>query len=142
MPFVRLDRGTPAAWRGQCGDIHCAITIVATTTFAIGIFGDTRWSSEQRIQSAQASILAIWFGALTLTALFNERRLQAIALLDREARLQEALRAGGVMAFEWDLAADQVRHSQNAVPIIGFGSNDVVSGTEMLGQVHRMIVRT
>jgi len=84
----------------------CAITIVATTTFAIGTFGDSRLSFEQRIQSAQASILAISFGALVLTALFSERRLQQIALLEREARLQEALRAGGVMAFEWDLAAE------------------------------------
>jgi PAS domain S-box-containing protein len=114
----------------------CAITIVATTTFAVGFFGDSRLSSEHRIQSAQASILAISFGALVLTALFSERRLQGVALLDREARLQEALRAGGVMAFEWDLAADQVRHSQNAVLILGFGSKDVVSGSEMLGQVH------
>ena len=114
----------------------CAITIVATTTFDIGIFGDSRWSFEQRIQSAQASILAISFGALILTALFSERRLQATALLDREARLQEALRAGGVMAFEWDLDADQVSHSQNAVPILGFGSKDVVSGSEMLGRIH------
>jgi PAS domain S-box-containing protein len=114
----------------------CAITIVTTTTFAIGIFGDSRLSFEERIQSAQASILAISFGALVLTALFSERRLQGIALLDREARLQEALTAGGVMAFEWDLAADQVRHSQNALPILRFGSKGVVSGSEMLGQVH------
>ncbi len=114
----------------------CAITIVVTTTLAIGIFGDSGLPFEHRIQSAQASILAISFGALILTALFSERRLQGIALLDREARLQEALRAGGVMAFEWDLAADQVRHSQNALPILGFGSKNVVSGSEMLGQVH------
>jgi PAS domain S-box-containing protein len=114
----------------------CTITIVTTTTFAIGIFGDSLLSIEQRIQSAQASILAISFGALVLAALFSERRLQGIALLDREARLQEALRAGGVIAFEWDLDVDQVRHSQNAVPILGFGSKDVVSGSEMLGQVH------
>ncbi len=114
----------------------CAITIVATTTFTIGIFGDSSLSFDQRIRSAQASIMAISFGALILTALFSERRLQGIALLDREARLQEVLRAGGVMAFDWDLAADQVRHSQNALPILGFGSNDVVRGSEMLGQVH------
>ena len=114
----------------------CAITIVATTTFAVGIFGDSGLSFEQRIQSAQASILAISFGALVLTALFSERRLQGVALLDREARLQEALRAGGVMAFDWDLAADQVRHSQNAAPILGFGSKDVVSGSDMLRRVH------
>jgi signal transduction histidine kinase/integral membrane sensor domain MASE1/ActR/RegA family two-component response regulator len=114
----------------------CAITIVATTTFAIGIFGDSRLSFDQRIQSAQASILAISFGALVLTALFSERRLQGFALLDREARLQEALRAGGVIAFEWDIRADQVRYSQNALPILGLGSKDVVSASDMLGHVH------
>lgn len=114
----------------------CAITIVATTTFGVGVFGGSRLSFEQRIQSAQASILAISFGALVLTALFSERKLQGIALLDREARLEEALRAGGVMAFEWDLAADQVRHSQNAVQILGFEAKDDVCGSEMLRRVH------
>jgi PAS domain S-box-containing protein len=112
-----------------------AITIVGATTFAVGIFGDSHLSFEHRIQSAQASILAISFGALVLSALFSERKLQAMALLDREARLQEALHAGGVIAFEWDLKADQVRHSRNAMPILGLGSIDV-SGTEILQQVH------
>src|SRR6185437_11850348 len=51
----------------------CAITIVTTTTFAVGIFGDSQLSFEHRIQLAQASILAIAFGALVLTALFSER---------------------------------------------------------------------
>jgi signal transduction histidine kinase/integral membrane sensor domain MASE1/CheY-like chemotaxis protein len=114
----------------------CAITIVMTTTFAVGIFGDTHLSIDQRIHAAQASILTITFAALILTALFSERRLRGLTLLDREARLQEGLRAGGVMAFEWDLDADQVRHSQNAVPILGFGSRDVYSACEMLEQVH------
>jgi PAS domain S-box-containing protein len=114
----------------------CSITIVETTTFSIGIFGDSHISLEQRIQYAQASVLAIVFGALVLTALFSERRRQGIALLDRETRLQEALRAGGVMAFEWDLNADEVRHSQNAAAILGLKSKDVFSGREMLEQVH------
>jgi PAS domain S-box-containing protein len=114
----------------------CAITIVATTTFAVGIFGDSRLSFEQRIQSAQASILAISFGALVITALFSERRLQQVALQEREARLQAALKAGGVMAFDWDLAADQVRHSQNAALILGSGAKDLLSGSEMLSHVH------
>ena len=114
----------------------CAITIVLTTTFSIGIFGDSNLSFEQRIQTAQASILAISFGALVLTALFSERRLHEAALFEREARLQEALRAGGVMAFEWDLGADQVRHSQNAALILGFGAKDTLKGSEMLRQIH------
>jgi PAS domain S-box-containing protein len=112
------------------------IAIVGTTTFAIGIFGGSRWSPVERIQYAQASILAISFSALVLAALFNERRLQGIALLERESRLQQALRAGGVMAFEWDLAADQVHHSQNAALILGLGSRQVLSGSELLERVH------
>ena len=114
----------------------CAITIVVTTTFGIGIFGNSGLSIDSRIQSAQASILAISFGALVLTALFSERRLQGMALAEREATLQGALRAGGVMAFDWDLGADQVNHSQNAELILGPQSKEVLSGSEMLGQIH------
>lgn len=114
----------------------CAITIVWTTTFAIGFFGDSRLSIEERILSAQATILATSFGALVLAALFSERRLHEVALLEREARLQEALRVGGVMAFEWDLRADEVRHSQNAAQILGLGSKKVLSSSELLGHIH------
>ncbi|HEU0082471.1 MAG TPA: hybrid sensor histidine kinase/response regulator, partial [Bradyrhizobium sp.] len=72
----------------------CAITIVWTTIFAIGIFGDLRLSVEQRVLAAQATLLAISLGAHVLAALFSERRLHESALLEREARLQEALQAG------------------------------------------------
>jgi signal transduction histidine kinase/CheY-like chemotaxis protein len=68
----------------------CAITIVSTTIFAIGIFGDSHLSIEQRVLGAQATILAISLGALVLAALFSERRLHESAILEREARLQDA----------------------------------------------------
>ena len=99
-----------------------AITIVLTTTFAVGIFGDPRLSIDERILSAQATILATSFGALVLAALFTERRRHEAAILERERRLEEALRAGGVMAFDWDLSAANVRYSQNAVQILGIES--------------------
>ena len=67
-----------------------AITIVWTTTFAIGIFGDLHLSIEERVLGAQATILAITLGALVLAALFSERRLHESAILEREARLQDA----------------------------------------------------
>ncbi len=67
-----------------------AITIVWTTTFAIGIFGDLHLSIEERVLGAQATILAISLGALVLAALFSERRLHESAILEREARLQDA----------------------------------------------------
>jgi len=114
----------------------CAITIVWTTTFGIGVFGDPRLSIDQRILYAQATILAISFGALIIAALFSERRLHEIALLEREARLQDALRAGGVLAFDWELPADEVRHSQNATQTLGIESNQALSSAEWLKQIH------
>jgi len=113
-----------------------AITIVWTTIFAIGIFGDPHLSIEQRVLGAQATILAISLGALVLAALFSERRLHERAILEREIRLQEALRAGGVMAFDWDVSADEVRFSQNATEILGLNSQQVLRGTEWLKHIH------
>jgi PAS domain S-box-containing protein len=114
----------------------CSTTIVWTTIFAIGVFGDPRLSIEQRVLGAQAAILAISLGALVLAALFSERRLHERAILEREARLQEALRAGSVIAFDWDVSADEIRFSQNATEILGLHSQQVLSGTEWLKQIH------
>jgi len=114
----------------------CAATIVWTTIFAIGIFGDSHLSTEQRVLGAQATILAISLGALVLAALFSERRLHERAILEREARLEEALRAGSVIAFDWDVSADEVRFSQNATEILGLHSDQVLSGTEWLKHIH------
>ena len=114
----------------------CAITIVWATTFAIGVFGDLRLSAEQRVLGAQAAVLAISLGALVLAALFSERRLHESALLEREARLQQALQAGRVIAFDWDLSADRIRCSQNAAEIIGLDVRQALSGAEWLRNIH------
>jgi PAS domain S-box-containing protein len=120
-----------------------AITIVWTTIFAIGIFGDLHLSIAQRVLGAQATILATSLGALVLAALFSERRLHESAILEREARilerearLQEALRAGSVVAFDWDVSADEIRFSQNATEILGLNSQQVLRGPDWLKRVH------
>jgi PAS domain S-box-containing protein len=113
-----------------------AITIVWTTIFAIGIFGDLQLSTGERVLTAQATILAISLGSLVLAALFSERRLHESAILKREARLQEALRAGNVIAIDWDVSADEIRFSQNASEILGLDAQQVVSGTEWLKHIH------
>jgi PAS domain S-box-containing protein len=107
----------------------CSTTIVWTTIFTIGIFGDPHLSIEERVLEAQAAILAVSLGALVLAALFSERRLH-------ETRLQDALRAGRVMAFDWDMSADEVRFSQNAPEILSLHPQRVLSGTEWLKQIH------
>jgi PAS domain S-box-containing protein len=106
-----------------------ATTIVWTTTFTIGVFGDPHLSIEQRVLEAQATILAISLGALVLAALFSERRLH-------ETRLQDALRAGSVIAFDSDVSADEIRFSQNATEILGLNPQQVLRWTEWLKNIH------
>jgi signal transduction histidine kinase len=51
-----------------------AFTLVWTTTFGIGLFGDAKFPIAERILTAQAGILAVSLCALVLAGLFNERR--------------------------------------------------------------------
>ena len=106
-----------------------AITIVWTTIFAIGIFGSLHLSIEQRVLGAQVTILAISLGALVLAALFSERRLH-------ETRLQDALRAGRVIAFDWDVPADEIRFSQNATGILGLNPQKVLHEAQWRQHIH------
>ena len=114
----------------------CAITIVWTTIFSVGLFGDTRLVLEERVLSAQATILATSFGALVLAALFSERRTHELAILEREQRVEEALRAGGVITFDWDLRIGLIQLSQNAAEILGLGPRESLSSEEWIRQIH------
>jgi PAS domain S-box-containing protein len=114
----------------------CAITIVWTTIFGMGLFGDTRLPLEERILSAQATILATSFGALVLAALFSERRMHELAILERELRLEEALRAGGVITFDWNLQTGLIGLSPNAAEILGLGPRQSLSSAEWMRCIH------
>lgn len=114
----------------------CAITIVWTTVFGLGLFGDTRLPLEERVLTAQATMLATSFGALVLAALFSERRLHELAILEREIRLEEALRAGGIITLDWDLHAGRMQLSPNAREILGVGPKQSLSTAEWMRQIH------
>ena len=113
-----------------------AFILVWMTTFGIGYFGDSLLPVEQRILGAQASILAITLCALVLASLFAERRLHEAALLEGQTRLQEALKVGGVVAFEWDATTNASQRSDNAAQILGFDPKKTFSATEFLARVH------
>ena len=113
-----------------------AITLVCMTTFSIGYFGDSSLSVDQRIMGAQASILAISLCALVLASLFAERRQHEAALFEGQARLQEALAAGGVMAFEWNARTNGSNRSDNAAQILGLVTDKSFSAAEFLERVH------
>jgi PAS domain S-box-containing protein len=113
-----------------------ALTILWTTTFGIGYFGDPTLPIAPRILGAQASILAASLCAFVLAALFAERRQSEAALKESEGRLQEALTAGAVTAFEWDARAGSSRRSANAGQILGFGPQETFTATQFLARVH------
>lgn len=113
-----------------------ALTIVWTTTFGIGYFGDSALPMTDRILGAQAGILAASLCALVLAALFAERRQSEAALMEGEARLQEALTAGAVTAFDWDVRTGASRRSGNAPQILGFDPQQRFAATQFLSGVH------
>jgi len=113
-----------------------AFTLVWMTTFRIGYFGDSSLSIEQHILAAQATILATSLCALVLASLFAERRQHEAALFEGQARLQEALKAGGVLAFEWNARTNLSQRSDNAAQILGFNPTQAFSATEFLERVH------
>jgi signal transduction histidine kinase len=57
-----------------------ALTIVWTTTFSFGMFGETTFPKAERILAAQVAILVVSLCAIVLASLFSERR-------ENEARL-------------------------------------------------------
>jgi PAS domain S-box-containing protein len=80
----------------RCRPVFCAaaafivaLTIVWTTTFGIGIFGDESFPPTERILVAQAGILAVSLCSFVLAALFSERRHHVAALQESEARTPE-----------------------------------------------------
>jgi PAS domain S-box-containing protein len=112
------------------------LAIVWTTTFEIGHFGDPDLPIADRVLAAQAGILVIALCAYVLAALFAERRQHEAALMESEARLQEALTAGAVIAFAWDARAGSSQRSQNAAQILGFETHDVFTARDFLSRVH------
>jgi PAS domain S-box-containing protein len=106
-----------------------ALTIVGTTTFGIGHYGDPDLPIVDRIAGAQTGILRASLFTLVLAALFAERRQQ-------QARLEEALAAGAVMAFEWDARTGFSHHSANAAKVLGYDQQAPLTTGRFLALVH------
>jgi PAS domain S-box-containing protein len=112
-----------------------ALTIVWTTTFGIGYFGDPDLPIADRIVGAQAGILTTSLCALVLAALFAERRQQEAALREGATRLEKALAAGAVIAFEWDARTGSSHRSENAANILGYDPQAPLSAARFLALI-------
>jgi len=106
-----------------------SLTTVWTITFGIGHFGNPGLPIGDRILDAQAAIVAFTLYAYVLAALFAERR-------QSEARLQEALAAGAVTAFEWNPRNGLSQRSKNAAQILGLGPQQTFTAAQFLALVH------
>ncbi|MBT1510280.1 MASE1 domain-containing protein [Bradyrhizobium sp. SRL28] len=113
-----------------------ALTIVWTTTFGIGYFGDPELPIEDRIVGAQAGILTTSLCTLVLAALFAERRHQEAALREVATRLEKALAAGAVIAFVWDARTGSSHRSENAANILGHDPQAPLSVAGFLALIH------
>src|SRR5215470_7758921 len=113
-----------------------SLTIVWTITFGIGHFGDPSLPIGDRILDAQAAIVAFTLYAYVLAALFAERRQHEAVLEESETRLQEALTAGAVTAFEWSPRSGLSLRSENAAQILGFDPQQTFTAAQFLARVH------
>jgi PAS domain S-box-containing protein len=118
------------------GAFLVSLTIVATITFGVGHFGNLTIAIEDRILEAQAGIVVVALCAFVLAALFAERRQHEAVLSESEALLQEALTAGAVTAFDWNLRTGSARHSENAAQILGADPQQDMTAAEFLARVH------
>ena len=112
------------------------LAIVWTTTIGIGHFGDPGLPMADRVLAARAGILAVALCAYVLAALFAERRQHEAALAESEARLQEALTAGAVTTFAWDVGRGSSQRSANAAQILGFDPRQTFTPSDFLSRVH------
>ena len=112
------------------------LAIVWTTTIGVGHFGDPGVPIADRVLAARAGILAVALCAYVLAALFAERRQHEAALAESEARLQEALTAGAVTTFVWDVGTGSSQRSADAAQILGFDPRQTFTPNNFLSRVH------
>jgi PAS domain S-box-containing protein len=112
------------------------LMVVLALTFGLGHFGAAFPSTDEMILNAYVGIVGVTLCSLILASLFAERRYHEAALEARETGLQDALAAGAVMAFEWDMSTDLARRSTNAAQILRLDPRHIPTGTSYLARVH------
>jgi PAS domain S-box-containing protein len=105
----------------------CAL-VVSALTFDIGHFNTAHQPLDALAMNAHLTIVGVAFCALILASVFAERAESA-------RRLQEALSAGSVLAFEWDLDTDAAQHSDNAAQILGLEQRQLSTGASFLARI-------
>jgi PAS domain S-box-containing protein len=127
----------------RCGPVFTAVAVfvvslafVCSVTFQLGLFNNVDPLTNEQILGVQGDILGVAIFTYVLAALFEERRQREAVVMRNEARLQKALTAGGVAAFDWDVQSDLLQNSESAAQILGIDSQSTVTATSFLARVH------
>jgi PAS domain S-box-containing protein len=127
----------------RCGPVFTAAAVfgvslafVCSVTFQLGLFSNVLPLTNEHILGVQGDILGVAIFAYILAALFEERRQREAAVMKNEARLQNALVAGGVAAFDWDMQSDLMQNSESAAEILGIDPQSPVTATSFLARIH------
>jgi PAS domain S-box-containing protein len=96
-----------------------ALTVICSTTFEVGHFGDESIPLTDRILAAQTLVLAAALLVLVLAALFAERSRSETALKQSKDRLQLALDGAELGAFSADLITGRLEFDARAARIHG-----------------------
>jgi len=106
----------------------CGIVVYALS-FDIGNFNTASMPIGDLALNAHLTIVGVAFLALILASLFEERAESA-------RRLQEALSAGSVVAFDHNVDTDVTQRSDNAARILGFDEKQPFTAASFRAHVH------
>jgi PAS domain S-box-containing protein len=103
------------------------VIVVSAIAFEIGHFNKVH--QDELAMNAHVTIIGVAFCALILASLFAERA-------DNSRRLQQALSAGSVLAFEWDADTDMSQRSDNAAQVLGLDQQQLATGASFCGRIN------
>ena len=103
------------------------VMVVSALAFDIGSFSNQ--PIDELAMNAHITIIGVAFCALILASLFAERA-------DNSRRLQQALTAGSVLAFEWDADTDVSQRSDNAVRVLGLDQQPLGTGASFFRRIN------
>jgi PAS domain S-box-containing protein len=105
------------------------VIVVSALTFGIGHFSTSNQPIDELAMNAHITIVGVALSALILASLFAERAESA-------RRLQEALTAASVVAFEWDVGTDVTRRSDNVAQILGLDQRQLSTGESFAARIN------
>jgi PAS domain S-box-containing protein len=118
----------PPLFASAAAFVACGMVVLALI-FDIGLFGTAQMPIDELAMNAHFTIIGVALSALVLASLFAERTESA-------RRLQEALSAGSVLAFEWDANSDVSLRSDNAAQVLGLDQQQLSTGASFFARIN------